>query len=99
MFKNINQHLAGYQTVHLDSCTFILCQADRLLNHELELVGSRGKRASSYRTALRLMAQGQVQVVTEDKGRLIDRAWNATLRALRSLTGMGKTAEIGGDGA
>lgn len=35
---------------------------DRLLNHELELVGSRGKRASSYRTALRLMAQGQVDV-------------------------------------
>jgi len=35
---------------------------DRLLNHEIELVGSRGKRASSYRTALRLMAQGQVDV-------------------------------------
>ena len=35
---------------------------DRLLNHELELVGSRGKRASSYRTALRLMADGQVDL-------------------------------------
>ena len=34
----------------------------RVLNHELEVVGSRGKRASSYRTALRLMADGQVDV-------------------------------------
>ena len=33
------------------------------------------------------MAKGQAQVVTEDRGRLIDRAWNATLNALRSLTG------------
>lgn len=35
---------------------------DRVINHELEVVGSRGKRASSYRTALRLMAEGQVNV-------------------------------------
>jgi L-iditol 2-dehydrogenase len=35
---------------------------DRVINHELEVVGSRGKRASSYRTALRLMAEGQVDV-------------------------------------
>lgn len=33
---------------------------DRVINHELEVVGSRGKRASSYRTALRLMASGAV---------------------------------------
>jgi len=26
-------------------------------------------------------------VVTEDRGRLIDRAWQATLRALRALAG------------
>ncbi len=34
----------------------------RVINHELEVIGSRGKRASSYRTALRLMAEGQVNV-------------------------------------
>lgn len=64
-------------------------------------VNQRGQRTGEHSldSLARLMAQGQVQVVTEDKGRLIDRAWNATLRALRSLTGMGKTAEIGGDGA
>jgi L-iditol 2-dehydrogenase len=39
---------------------------DRLTHHELELVGSRGKRASSFRTALRLMEAGQV-----DLGRVI----------------------------
>lgn len=33
---------------------------DRVINHELEVLGSRGKRASSYRTALRLMASGAV---------------------------------------
>ncbi|MGC5616379.1 zinc-binding dehydrogenase [Georgenia sp. Z1491] len=33
---------------------------DRVTNHELEVVGSRGKRASSFRTALRLMASGAV---------------------------------------
>lgn len=38
----------------------------------------------------RLMAQDQVRVITEDRGRLIDRAWRATLDALRSITGGGK---------
>jgi L-iditol 2-dehydrogenase len=39
---------------------------DRLTRHELELVGARGKRASSFRTALRMMEAGQV-----DLGRVI----------------------------
>jgi len=64
-------------------------------------VNQRGQRTGEHSldSLARLMAQGQAQVVTEDKGRLIDRAWNATLRALRSLTGMGKPADIGGNGA
>ncbi|MGN7833767.1 DUF1631 domain-containing protein [Pseudoxanthomonas sp. 22568] len=64
-------------------------------------VNQRGQRTGEHTldSLARLMAQGQAQVVTEDKGRLIDRAWNATLRALRSLTGMGKAADIGGNGA
>jgi hypothetical protein len=64
-------------------------------------VNQRGQRTGDHTldSLARLMAQGQAQVVTEDKGRLIDRAWNATLRALRSLTGMGKAADIGGNGA
>jgi L-iditol 2-dehydrogenase len=35
---------------------------DTLLNQELELVGSRGKRASSFRTALRLVESGQIDL-------------------------------------
>ena len=35
---------------------------DRLINSELELVGSRGKRASSFRTALRLVESGQIDL-------------------------------------
>ena len=35
---------------------------DRLINNELELVGSRGKRASSFRTALRLVESGQIDL-------------------------------------
>lgn len=52
-------------------------------------VNQRGQRVGeqSLDTIAHLMAQGQALVVTEDKGRLIDRAWNATLKALRSLTG------------
>jgi hypothetical protein len=52
-------------------------------------VNQRGQRVGEHSldTIAHLMAQGQALVVTEDKGRLIDRAWNATLRALRSLTG------------
>jgi hypothetical protein len=45
------------------------------------------------------MAKGQAQVVTEDRGRLIDRAWNATLNALRSLTGRRGEAEPAGGAA
>ena len=33
---------------------------DLLVNRELEVVGSRGKNAQSYRTALRLMADGRI---------------------------------------
>ena len=48
----------------------------------------------------RLMAQGQARIVTEDKGRLIDRAWHATLRALRGLAGRPDAmGELGAAGA
>jgi L-iditol 2-dehydrogenase len=35
---------------------------DKLINNELELVGSRGKRASSFQTALRLVESGHVDL-------------------------------------
>jgi hypothetical protein len=33
------------------------------------------------------MVQGQVKVVEEEKGTLIDRAWNTVMSALRSFAG------------
>ena len=38
------------------------------------------------------MAKGQLRIVTEDRGRLIDRAWQATVRALRSIAGKAPNA-------
>jgi L-iditol 2-dehydrogenase len=35
---------------------------DRLVNDELEIAGSRGKRPSSYRRAIHLLVEGQVQL-------------------------------------
>lgn len=64
-------------------------------------VNQRGQRVGEHSldTLAHLMAKGQAQVVTEDRGRLIDRAWNATLNALRSLTGRRGEAEPAGDAA
>ncbi|AKC86136.1 DUF1631 domain-containing protein [Pseudoxanthomonas suwonensis] len=64
-------------------------------------VNSRGHKVGeqSLDSLARLMAQGQARVVTEDKGRLIDRAWQATLRALRGLAGRPATGALGAAGA
>ena len=52
-------------------------------------VNQRGQKVGEYSLdhIARLMAQGQVAVVTEGKSRLIDRAWAATLKMLRGLAG------------
>ena len=52
-------------------------------------VNQRGQRIGeqSLDSLARLMARDQVSVVTQGKGRLIDRAWQATVNALRNLTG------------
>ncbi|KAF1694299.1 DUF1631 domain-containing protein [Pseudoxanthomonas koreensis] len=58
-------------------------------------VNTRGHKVGeqSMDSLARLMAQGQARIVTEDKGRLIDRAWQATLKALRGLTGRGEAMD------
>lgn len=60
----------------------------RLTDHAL-FVNARGQKTleTQLDALARQMAAGQARVVTEDKGRLIDRAWQATLGALRTLTG------------
>lgn len=54
-------------------------------------VNQRGQRIGEHSldALTRMMAQGQASIVTADKGRLVDRAWQATLNALRHLGGRG----------
>ncbi|KAF1695346.1 DUF1631 domain-containing protein [Pseudoxanthomonas daejeonensis] len=60
-------------------------------------VNARGHKVGeqSLDSLARLMAQGQARIVTEDKGRLIDRAWHATLRVLRGLAGRSDDGALG----
>jgi uncharacterized protein DUF1631 len=60
-------------------------------------VNQRGQRIGeqSMDSLARLMALDQVHVVTQDKGRLIDRAWRATVSALRSFTGAAAATDDG----
>ncbi|MEO6103327.1 MAG: DUF1631 domain-containing protein, partial [Pseudoxanthomonas sp.] len=60
-------------------------------------VNQRGHRIGeqSMDSLARLMAREQVRVVTQGKSRLIDRAWQATVNALRSFTGSSGTASAG----
>ncbi|HEY5612449.1 MAG TPA: DUF1631 domain-containing protein [Lysobacter sp.] len=52
-------------------------------------VNQRGHRIGEHSldALARMMANGQTQIVSADKGRLVDRAWQATLNALRHLGG------------
>jgi hypothetical protein len=61
-------------------------------------VNQRGQRIGeqSLDSLARMMAIGQAQVVTVDRGRLVDRAWHGALNALRSFAGNGPaTGEAG----
>jgi len=65
-----------------------------LLTDNALFVNPRGQKVGEHSldALARLMAHGQVRIVSEDKSRLIDRAWQATLRTLRSLAGPGPAA-------
>jgi hypothetical protein len=73
------QRLSWYSLI-TDNALFVNQRGQKVAEHSLDALA-------------RLMAKGQVQVVTEDRGRLIDRAWQATLRTLRSLAGGSSAAE------
>ncbi|KAF1686113.1 thymidine phosphorylase [Pseudoxanthomonas broegbernensis] len=81
------QRLSWYSPV-TDNALFVNARGHKVGEHSLDALA-------------RLMAQGQARIVTEDRGRLIDRAWHATLRTLRGLAG-GRAApsadgtEVGG---
>ncbi len=52
-------------------------------------VNQRGQRVAEYSLdqLARMMARGQARLVTAERGRLVDRAWQATINALRSFAG------------
>jgi len=58
-------------------------------------VNQRGQRVGEQSLGIlaRMLAHGEVQIVTQDQGRLIDRAWQSMLDALRSLAGRRGSAE------
>lgn len=58
-------------------------------------VNSRGQKVAEHTIdhLARRMAAGQLHIVTENQGRLIDRAWQATLRTLRTLAGKSGSKE------
>lgn len=59
-----------------------------LTGHAL-FVNARGQKITDtdLDTLARQISAGHAQLVTEDKGRLVDRAWQASLSALRALAG------------
>ncbi|MBN6152576.1 DUF1631 domain-containing protein [Xanthomonas sp. AmX2] len=67
------QRLSWYSPV-TDRALFVNPRGHKVAEHSLDALS-------------RLLAQGQARIVTEDRARLIDRAWHATVRALRSLAG------------
>ncbi len=60
-------------------------------------VNQRGQRIGEQTmdSLARLAAAGQARVVTANQGRLIDRAWQATLSVLRNFAGHGKDQPAG----
>ncbi|HRO26026.1 MAG TPA: DUF1631 family protein [Luteimonas sp.] len=54
-------------------------------------VNQRGQRVGeqSLDSVARMMAAGQARIVTADRARLVDRAWQAAVHALRSFAGLG----------
>lgn len=52
-------------------------------------VNQRGQKVGDHTldSIARLMARGQARVLTEDRSRLIDRAWQATIGKLREMAG------------
>ncbi|WP_449467614.1 DUF1631 domain-containing protein [Stenotrophomonas humi] len=70
---NHRQRLSWYSLI-TDNALFVNQRGQKVSEHSLDALS-------------RLMAKGQLRVVTEDRGRLVDRAWQATVRALRSIAG------------
>ena len=69
----VRRRLSWYSTV-TDNALFVNQRGQRVAEQTLDSLS-------------RLLASGQARVVTAERARLIDRAWHATLNALRSFAG------------
>ena len=60
-------------------------------------VNQRGQRVGeqSLDSVARMLSRGQARIVAAERGRLVDRAWQATLNALRSFAGRGARSDDG----
>lgn len=60
-------------------------------------VNQRGQRVGEYSldALARMIVAGQARIVTAERGRLVDRAWQTALRTLRSFAGGGAPALTG----
>ncbi|RRN58912.1 DUF1631 domain-containing protein [Pseudoxanthomonas sp. SGNA-20] len=75
------QRLSWYSPV-TDHALFVNTRGQKVAEHSLDALA-------------RMMAAGQARVVTEERSRLVDRAWHATLRLLRGLAGRAEPAPSG----
>ena len=74
----VRRRLSWYSTV-TDNALFVNQRGQRVAEQTLDSLA-------------RLLAGGQARVVTAERARLIDRAWHATLNALRSFAGRSSPA-------
>lgn len=61
-------------------------------------VNQRGQRVGEHSldSLARMIVAGQARVVTAERGRLVDRAWQSAVRTLRSFAGRADAPAIGG---
>src|SRR5690606_8865101 len=71
----VRRRLSWYSTV-TDNALFVNQHGQRVGEQSLDAVA-------------RLLARGQARIVTADRASLVDRAWQATVNALRSFAGLG----------
>ena len=79
----VRRRLSWYSPV-TDKALFVNQRGQRVGEQSLDSVG-------------RMLARGQARIVAADRGRLIDRAWQATLNVLRSFAGR-RNRDAGNEG-
>lgn len=72
----VRRRLSWFSPV-TDNALFVNQRGQRIGEHSLDSLG-------------RMIAAGQARIVTAERGRLVDRAWQAAVSALRSFAGRGE---------